>query len=88
MIPLPLLDQLMARASKLLAESDLAPELQTKSRVVLQSVLAKMDLVTREEFDAQTAVLQRSRAKLEALETEVEKLLAAQQLQSNNESVD
>ena len=34
----------------------------------LQSVLAKMDLVTRDEFDAQTAVLQRTRAKLEALE--------------------
>ena len=34
----------------------------------LQSVLAKMDLVTRDEFDAQAAVLQRTRAKLEALE--------------------
>lgn len=37
-------------------------------QLTLQSVLAKMNLVTREEFDAQTAVLQRTRQKLEALE--------------------
>ena len=36
--------------------------------VALQAALAKLDIVTREEFDAQAAVLQRTRAKLEALE--------------------
>ena len=36
--------------------------------LMLQSALARLDLVTREEFDAQTAVLQRTRQKLEALE--------------------
>ena len=36
--------------------------------LVLQSALAKLNLVTREEFDAQAAVLQRTRLKLEALE--------------------
>ena len=30
-----------------------------------------MDLVTREEFDIQQAVLQRSREKLDALETQI-----------------
>jgi BMFP domain-containing protein YqiC len=34
----------------------------------LQSALSKLNLVTREEFDAQAAVLQRTRLKLEALE--------------------
>jgi ubiquinone biosynthesis accessory factor UbiK len=34
----------------------------------LQSALSKLNLVTREEFDAQAAVLQRTRQKLEALE--------------------
>lgn len=45
-------------------------------QATLQSVLARMDLVTRDEFDAQAAVLQRTRMKLEALEqrcTELEK---------------
>lgn len=46
-------------------------------QVALQSVLARLDLVTREEFDAQAAVLQRTRQKLEQLEQELEKLSAA-----------
>jgi len=37
-------------------------------QIALQSALSKLNLVTREEFDAQTAVLQRTRLKLEALE--------------------
>lgn len=37
-------------------------------QIVLQSALSKLNLVTREEFDAQSAVLQRTRSKLEALE--------------------
>lgn len=45
-------------------------------QIALQSVLARLDLVTREEFDAQTAVLQRTRQKLEQLEQELEKLSA------------
>lgn len=35
---------------------------------MLQSALSRMDLVTREEFDAQQAVLLRTREKVEALE--------------------
>ncbi len=37
-------------------------------QIVLQSALSKLKLVSREEFDAQAAVLQHTRAKLEALE--------------------
>jgi len=37
-------------------------------QISLQATLARLDLVTRAEFDAQAAVLQRTRAKLEALE--------------------
>lgn len=45
---------------------------------LLQSVLGKLDLVTREEFDAQTAVLARTRQKLEALEARLDELLKDQ----------
>ncbi len=38
-------------------------------RAVLQAGLARLDLVTREEFDVQSAVLRRTREKLEAMET-------------------
>jgi len=43
-------------------------------REVLQSALSRMDLVTREEFDAQAAVLARTRAKLESLSERLEAL--------------
>lgn len=42
--------------------------------IALQAALARLDLVTREEFDAQAAVLQRTRQKLEALEQELARL--------------
>ncbi|UTF59208.1 accessory factor UbiK family protein [Gilvimarinus sp. DA14] len=38
---------------------------------LLQGALRKLDLVSREEFDAQAAVLARTRARLEALEAKV-----------------
>lgn len=42
--------------------------------IALQAALARMHLVTREEFDAQAAVLLRTRQKLEALEQELTRL--------------
>ncbi len=41
---------------------------------MLQSGLSRLDLVTREEFDVQRAVLMRTREKLDALERLVEQL--------------
>ena len=46
-------------------------ELETSFRAVLRERLAKLDLVTRDEFDAQSRVLERTRARLEALEAKL-----------------
>ncbi len=43
-------------------------------RVLLESALRKLNLVSREEFDAQQAVLQRTRQKLEQLEQQMAEL--------------
>ena len=43
-------------------------DLEANFRSVLRSGLSKLDLVTREEFEVQQAVLAKTRAKLEALE--------------------
>lgn len=43
-------------------------DLESNFRVILRERLSKLDLVTRDEFDAQTRVLERTRARLEALE--------------------
>ena len=51
-------------------------ELQASFRAVLRSGLARLDLVTREEFEVQRAVLLRTRAKVEALERAVAALEA------------
>lgn len=49
-------------------------DLQRSFRALLQSGFERMELVTREEFDVQTAVLERTREKLEALEARVARL--------------
>jgi hypothetical protein len=43
-------------------------DLHENFKAVLQSTLARLDLVTRQEFDVQAGVLRRTREKLEALE--------------------
>jgi BMFP domain-containing protein YqiC len=47
-------------------------DLESNFRSVLQTGLGKLDLVTREEFEVQQAVLARTREKLEALEAKLE----------------
>lgn len=46
-------------------------EMEKNFHALLQSAFARMDLVTREEFDVQTQVLARTRARIEALEKQV-----------------
>ncbi len=55
---------------------DLKSDLESNFRSLLQSGLGKLDLVTREEFNIQTKVLERTREKLERLERELEELQA------------
>ena len=49
----------------------LKDDLERNFKAVLQSGLAKLDLVTRQEFDTQAGVLRRSRERLEALEQRI-----------------
>jgi ubiquinone biosynthesis accessory factor UbiK len=49
-------------------------DLENNFRAVLRSTLGKMDLVTRDEFDVQTKVLERTRARLAALEARLAQL--------------
>ncbi len=49
-------------------------DLENNFRVVLRSALAKLDLVSRDEFDAQSKVLERTRARLAVLEARLRQL--------------
>lgn len=68
--------QLSDRISALLPgdAGGIKKELEASIHSLLQSTFSKMNLVSREEFDVQTAVLQRTREKLEQLEKQLEKL--------------
>lgn len=55
----------------------LGEDLERNFRSMLSAGFERMDLVTREEFDLQTAVLERTREKLEALETRIAALEAS-----------
>ncbi len=49
-------------------------DLEGNFRSVLSASLAKLDLVTREEFEVQEAVLAKTRDKLEALEARLKEI--------------
>lgn len=51
-------------------------DIQKNMKAALSATLARMDLVTREEFEVQTALLARTRALLEDLEAKLGKLEA------------
>lgn len=53
---------------------DLQQDLEKNFHATLQSAFNKMDLVTREEFEVQTALLARTREKLDTLEKQVAEL--------------
>jgi len=68
-------EEISGKLGQALADSP-AKDLEKNLRAVLQGVFAKLDLVTREEFDVQQAVLLKAREKLEALEAKVAALEA------------
>ncbi len=70
MIDLKSIDDLARRLSDLIPPDlkDARIDMQQHFRATLQAGLGKLDLVTREEFDVQRAVLLRTREKLELLE--------------------
>jgi len=73
-------DDSLENLAKKLAESvpdalrSVRDDLETNFRSVLKTGIGKLDLVTREEFEVQEAVLTRTREKLDALETKLDEL--------------
>ncbi len=49
-------------------------EVEKNIRLILQTTIDKLDLVSREEFDNQVAVLKRTRAKLDKMEAALAKI--------------
>ncbi|GAB6068164.1 accessory factor UbiK family protein [Methylothermus subterraneus] len=70
------LDDLAQRLASVLPEGlkQVRQDLEKNFRAILQSAFSQMNLVSREEFEVQAALLKRTREKLEALETQVREL--------------
>jgi BMFP domain-containing protein YqiC len=70
-----LFEELSGKISALLAQSP-AKDAEKNLRALLASFFARLELVTREEFDVQARLLARSREQINALETRVVELEA------------
>jgi BMFP domain-containing protein YqiC len=80
MYQMPMSKESIEELARKLAESvpeglrSMREDLETNFRGVLRSGIGKLDLVTREEFEVQEAVLARTREKLERLEAELREI--------------
>jgi ubiquinone biosynthesis accessory factor UbiK len=69
------LDDLAARIGKAIQDSP-AKDIEKNVKALLQGGLARLDVVTRAEFETQAAVLLKTREKLERMEARVAELEA------------
>jgi BMFP domain-containing protein YqiC len=67
------IDEISRRVQELIANTPIE-DMQKNLRALMSSWFTRLDLVTREEFDAQHAVLQRTREKLSSMEARVAEL--------------
>ena len=76
MIDPRLIDDLARRLGGTLPESlrSLREDLEQNFKATLQAALGRLDLVTREEFDVRTEMLERARTRLAELERRIEAL--------------
>lgn len=76
MIDPKILDDLAKKLADAVPTSvrELQQDMEKNFHATLQSTFTKLDLVTREEFEVQTAVLARTRAKVDALQKQVDQL--------------
>jgi len=80
MIDIDFLEKLSARLSEILpVAGSLQADMEKQFLSLLQSNLGKLNLVTREEFDAQLKVLQRAEQTIAELENKIAELEKASQ---------
>lgn len=83
----PPIGEVMQQVNDLVGPKGFADEVDRNARQLVQAALKKLDFVSRDEFDAQTAVLERTRAKVAALEGEVAALTdLLERLEANQRS--
>ena len=77
MLNTKIIDEIASKISQMLASTP-AADIEKNLNALLRGVFTKLELVTREEFDIQTQVLQRTREQLDALEKRLVEIEAQQ----------
>jgi len=80
----PPISEVLQQVNELVDPSGLVEEVDRNAKQLIQSALRKLDFVSREEFDAQSAILDRTRGKVAALESELATLSALVDELENN----
>ncbi len=66
--------EVLQQVNDLVGDTGLKGEVDKGMRALAQSALSRLDMVSREEFDAQAEILRRTREQVQALEKELEEL--------------
>ena len=66
--------EVLQQVNDLVGNSGIKGEVDKGVRSLAQSALSRLDMVSREEFDTQTEILQRTRDRVVELEAELEEL--------------
>jgi BMFP domain-containing protein YqiC len=66
--------EVLQQVGEMVGGSGLKGEVDKSVKALVQSALQKLEVVSREEFDAQAASLQRSQERIEELEAELERM--------------
>ena len=70
----PPISDVISQVNDLVGNSGLRDEVDRNVKALVQSSLNRLDVVSRDEFDAQTEILRRTRAQVEALEQQLAEL--------------
>ena len=76
MINLGKIDEIVTRLTDALppGATQLREDMETRFRTVLKGTFEKMELVTREEFEQQKALLERAQVRLESLQRQLDEM--------------
>ena len=78
----PPISEVISQVNDLVGNSSLREEVDRNVKALVQSSLNRLDIVSREEFDAQAESLRRTREQVQQLEAQLETL--TQQLQARD----
>lgn len=81
----PPIGEVIQQVNELVGNSGIKGEVDKSVRSLAQAALQRLDIVSREEFDAQAEVLRRTRAKVISLEADLEEMNRALEAATNSD---